>query len=94
MDSHLMGKGILTKEQRDTLNSVNHSETRKRKIFRDIILDFKKESCEKFLDCLKCTSTYAPHEQLYRKLLAAFSKLSNCKKQYDIYLQFLQYVYM
>jgi len=74
IESHLISEGLLTKDQQQFLASINNPEQQKRRHFRDIVLGYSVENCKKFLKCLKLTSTYSCHEQLYKKLSPTLGK--------------------
>ena len=63
----LIAKGLLTDDQRDVLSHQNQTNSAKKEyLLCNVLLKFTKESVNKFLDCLRETSHYEPHNELLK----------------------------
>ena len=78
IETFLIAEGILHLDEQQQVSHNTNTYYKTQKLFRDIVLKYNLEKCEKFLKCLKRIENFANHEKLYEKLRKALGKQSNC----------------
>ena len=68
--SHLLSRGLLTDTQMDTLSSTNNLNFSEKKnyLLCNVLLKLSEDNVDKFLECLKDTSGYGPHDELLKTI--------------------------
>lgn len=82
IEAHLISEGLLTRDQQQILSNTTSTEQYRRRHFCSIVLEYNLENCKKFLKCLKGTSTYSSHEQLYKTLSSTLGEYNTLNHLY------------
>ena len=71
IESSLISKGLLTKEQQQMLSSPTTTTCKKQRFLHDILLCYNIENCKKFLECLKGNGQYANYTRNFHTHLVS-----------------------
>ena len=64
---HLLGKGLVTAVQVENLSDKNQiSSAKKEYLLCNVLIRLSEKNVNKFVECLKETSNYDPHNELLR----------------------------
>ena len=69
----MLAHGLLTPEQCEYCFNPHAMTTEKQRKLSYLIVTFSEDCAQKFLQCLKITRDYAPHDDLLKKILDGMS---------------------
>ena len=78
IEGRLIAEGLIHFDEQQKVSSLMMTDNQKQRLFRDIVLKYNLEKCEKFLKCLKEIEHFPNYEKLYEKLRKALGKLLYC----------------
>ena len=78
IEGFLIAEGLIHSDEQQKVSSPIITDNQRQKLFRDIVLKYNLQKCEKFLKCLKEIEHFPNYKKLYEKLRKALGKLLYC----------------